>query len=113
LLFPFDAQHKVKGGHKEVLAVGPDHDCIDRLQSIVGKVKIVTDHDDGKLRPHLPDFRGYDSAVQQTQVVLDHNRVQCRQRQEPQALMATGCGHKAIPILLQVKQLARIPVDTE
>jgi len=29
LLLAFDAQHKVKGGHKEVLTVGPDHDCID------------------------------------------------------------------------------------
>jgi hypothetical protein len=113
LLLPFDAQHKVKGGHKEMLAVGPDHDGVDRLQSIVGEVKIVTDHDDGKFRPHLLDFRGHDNAVQQAQVVLDHNRIHCLQHQEPQALMTTGCGQKAISALLQVEQLAGIPVDAE
>jgi hypothetical protein len=113
LPLPFDAQHKVKGGHKEVLTVGPDHDCIDRLHGIVEDVKIVTDHDDGKFRPHMLDFRGHDNAVQQAQVVLDHNRVHCLQHQEAQAFVTAGCGHKAISALLQVKQLARIPVDAE
>ncbi|HWX94887.1 MAG TPA: hypothetical protein VNY29_19905 [Terriglobales bacterium] len=96
-----------------MLTVGPDHDCIDRLHPIVGKLEIVTDHDDGKFRPHLLDFRGHDKAVQQAQVVLDDHCIHRLQHEEPQALMPTGCGHKAISILLQVKQLARIPVDTE
>src|SRR5579862_5762836 len=40
-------------GHEKVMTVGPDHDGVDRLQSILGQFQIVTDHDDGYLRPHL------------------------------------------------------------
>jgi hypothetical protein len=103
----------VKGGHKEVLTVGPDHDCIDRLQSMLGEIQIVTHHDNGNFWPHSLDYRGHDRAVQQTQVVLNHDRIHRLQHQESQAFMTAGCGQKPISVLLQVEQLVRFPVDAE
>jgi len=80
---------------------------------MLGEVQVVTHHDNGNFWPHLLDFRGHNSAVQQTQVVLNHDRIHCLQHQESQAFMTTGCGQKPISVLLQVEQLARIPVDAE
>jgi hypothetical protein len=97
-------------GHEKVMTVGPDDDGVDRLQSVLGQFQIVTDHDDGYLRPHLLDFRGHDRAVQQAQVVLDHNRVDRLRHQKPQAFITTGRGDQPIAVLFQVEQLARIPV---
>jgi len=100
-------------GHKEVLAVGLDHDCIYRLKSIVREFNIVTDHDDGKLRFHSLDFRGDNSAVQQTEVELDHDCVDLLRHQQAQTFMPAGCGNYPVSLLLQMQQLVGITVYAE
>jgi len=80
---------------------------------MLGEVQIITHHDYGNFWPHLLDYRGHDRAVQQTQVVLNHDRIHRLQPQESQAFMTAGCGQKPISVLLQVEQLVRFPVDAE
>lgn len=103
----------MKGRHQEVRTVGPEDDRIDGLQSIVGKIQVVTHHNNRNVRAHLFDLRGEDRTVQQAEVILDHDRIHGLQHQEAQALIPAGCGHNAISVLLQVEELTRIAMDAE
>ena len=53
-------QNKVNGCQQEVRPVCLGYERIYGLQSIVGQFHVVSEHDDGKVRPDLLDLSRYD-----------------------------------------------------
>ncbi|MFY9560535.1 MAG: hypothetical protein WAQ52_09905 [Terriglobales bacterium] len=60
---------------QEVRPVGLGHQGIYGLQSVAWQFHVIGHHDNGYFRPDLLDLIGDGCAVQEAEVVLEHNGI--------------------------------------
>ena len=58
----------------------------------------------------LLDLSRHHPAVQQAQVILEHDCIHGQRHEKPQAIGTIGRGYQIVSVFLQQTQLSRVPV---
>ena len=85
-------QHRVDGRQQEVRSVGLGHERIYGVQRILWQFHVFSEHDDGDPWFDLLDLSGSDRAIQESQVVLEHNCIHGMRHEKPQTVGTGGRG---------------------
>jgi hypothetical protein len=91
----------VNGCQQEVRPVGLGYECIHRLQCLIGQLYFLGEHDDGDLWFNFLDLGRYDTTIQKTQAVVNHNGIHRSRHEKPQTIATAGRGYQLVSVLLQ------------
>jgi hypothetical protein len=83
-------QHEVESRQQEVSPIRVGHERVHGLESIIRQIRVLSKHDDGDLWADLLDLSRDDRAVQEAQVVLQHNCIHGPQHEKLKAFVAIG-----------------------
>src|SRR4051794_7622871 len=75
--------------------------------------QVVGNHDNWELRLELLDLSCDGRAIEQAQMVLEHNCIYGARHQEMQPLRGISSGDQFVSVFLQQAHLSRIPVNTK
>ncbi len=106
-------QHKVDGCPQEMSPVGLGYESINGLERSLRQFQVIGQHHDGELWLDLPDLSRDDGAIQQSQMVFEHNRIHRPRPQKAQTIATVAGDDEFVSVFLQQRQLGWIPVDTE
>jgi hypothetical protein len=93
--------------------VGLGHDSINGLQRTVGEFQVFSQHHDRNFGPELLDQIRNRGAIQQAEMVLQHDGIHRSRHKKPKALRAAGRGNQFVSVILQETQFSRVVVNAE
>jgi CheY-like chemotaxis protein len=106
----FRIQHGADRRQEYVRTIGLGHERIYPAQRANRQFQPRCEHDDRHLRFDLLDLSRNRPAVQQSKVIVDHNRIHRTRHEQAQTITTVGRGKQVVSALLQLSELAGILV---
>jgi len=106
-------QDKVKGSPQKMGPVGLSYKSVNGLECSLRQFQVVGQHHNGEVWLDLPDLSRDDCAIQESQMVFEHNCINSPRPQKAQTIASVAGSDEFVAVFLQQRQLSWVPVNTE